>query len=114
MHTSEAAAAEFVAARLDDLPDGADSEREAWIAVLGTALALVAGDDPAAENEFLKVFLFDGRAPIVVFFTEKHEDESDELLERLLPLLAPAMPEVWLFDDPRSVTRKAQAGLRRL
>jgi len=114
VRTSESEGAEFVAARLDELPDDADGEREAWLALLPTTLEVVACDDPTAEQEFLKLFLFDGRPPIVVFFTERHEDESDDLLDRFRASLRPVEPDVWLFDDPRPIGRARKPGLRRL
>lgn len=105
---------EFVAARLDELPDEAESERNDWLDALPTALEVYVCDDPDLDWERLVLFVFAVRSPIVVFFTQKHEDESDELLERLMSALHPDTPEVWLFDDPRPVRRPTRPGLRSL
>src|SRR5688572_12926201 len=112
VHLSEAQGAEFVGARIEELSGEATSLREEWLSVFASAIEVIITDDAKSDTRFLKLFLFEGRRPIVKFFTEGHERDSEDLLVTFRAMLAPVEPEIWSFNDPRLLSRRMRPGIR--
>jgi len=112
VRVSESQGAEFVGARIEELGGESTPLREEWLSVFASAIEVVVTDDAKSDTRFLKLFVFEGRQPIVKFFNKRHERDSEDLLVSFRAMLAPVEPEIWSFNDPRPISRQVRPGIR--